>query len=543
MSFQLVIEDLEVRAKGGSGPSILKGTSLKLSEGKIHGLVGPSGSGKSTLCQSILRLVESFRYSGSIQFEKKNLLELSEKELRQIRGRKISMIFQNPASAFNPYMKIGPQLSEALLAHDLLNKKDARKKVLELMEKVGVLNGESRYEDYSSQFSGGELQRLMIASAVSCGPKLVLADEPTTALDASLQIQILELLKELTQQLGHTLLVVSHDFSMISSFCEEIHFMELGKIVESGEIKKILESPETGLAQAMVHQLKTAGALLGSTSDCSLNSKINESKSKAEMVLSVKNLSLTMNKKRESFFAKAKQKKILKNIDMDVFSGDSLGIIGPSGAGKSSLARVIMKLHHPSSGSIKLFGQNLLETKGKALRILRKDFQIVFQNSGTSLNPKKNILKILEQPYFVHFSHDSKEQRLRKIHDLLDLLNLDPVILGRFPHQISGGQQQRVCIARALATEPKLIVFDEALRSLDTSVQIEILSHLVKIKKQRELTYIFISHDLKMVEKISNRLIVMNEGKIVEFGATKSLISNAQSSALRDQLNIFNSES
>jgi len=232
---------LEVRAKGGSGPSILKGTSLKLSEGKIHGLVGPSGSGKSTLCQSILRLVESFRYSGSIQFEKKNLLELSEKELRQIRGRKISMIFQNPASAFNPYMKIGPQLSEALLAHDLLNKKDARKKVLELMEKVGVLNGESRYEDYSSQFSGGELQRLMIASAVSCGPKLVLADEPTTALDASLQIQILELLKELTQQLGHTLLVVSHDFSMISSFCEEIHFMELGKIVESGEIKKILE--------------------------------------------------------------------------------------------------------------------------------------------------------------------------------------------------------------------------------------------------------------------------------------------------------------
>jgi len=202
-----------------------------------------------------------------------------------------------------------------------------------------------------------------------------------------------------------------------------------------------------------------------------------------------------------------------------------------------------MKLHHPSSGSIKLFGQNLLETKGKALRILRKDFQIVFQNSGTSLNPKKNILKILEQPYFVHFPHDSKEQRLRKIHDLLDLLNLDPVILDRFPHQISGGQQQRVCIARALATEPKLIVFDEALRSLDTSVQIEILSHLVKIKKQRELTYIFISHDLKMVEKISNRLIVMNEGKIVEFGATKSLISNAQSSALRDQLNIFNSES
>ena len=522
----------------------VKNISFGIAKGRTVGLVGESGSGKSVTSLAIMRLIPSPPgdiTSGEVIFEGQNILHLSEPEMRKIRGDRISMIFQEPMTSLNPVFTVGDQIAETLMLHQKLSKDEALNKSLDLMKDVGIPNPTDRLKSYPHEMSGGQRQRIMIAMAIACKPDLLIADEPTTALDVTIQKQILQLLADLQKKYGMSILFITHDLTVIADIADDVVVMYGGDIVEQAATQSIFQNarhPYTKGLMACRPQLENNSQRLPTVSDFMTDDGKGKTPEqevfKKERVrrpldrsgpplLEIINLSKHFPLKK-NFFGKAETwVKAVDDVTLKVYKGRTLGLVGESGCGKTTLGRIILRLIEPNSGDIIYKGQNITEWDGKKLRELRKNIQIIFQDPYASLNPKMTIGSAIMEPMVIHNLGENKQERLKKAGDLIEKCGLQRDILNRYPHGLSGGQRQRICIARALAVEPEFIVCDESVSALDVSVQAQILNLLLDLQQEFDLTYIFISHDLAVVKFIADELAVMNNGIVVEMAGADDI--------------------
>ena len=524
--------------------NLIKRISFKVKRNEIVGLIGESGSGKSLTSLCILGLLEKnkFNVSGQVLFNGKNILSLDENEMMRIRGSEISMIFQEPMSALNPTMKIGKQLFEIFKAHKKITFEDATKKIKKLIKKVRLDSVEDLLEKYPHQISGGQKQRVMIAMALSCGPKLLIADEPTTALDVTIQKEIIEILKDLQKSENLSILFISHDLKLVSDISDRILIMRRGEIIEQGQKNKIFKSPKENYTKALLSliindkkRLKKLPTI--DSFDNNIKQQV-ETKSQrkkrlksiysSKPILEIKNLSKFYNTSKQ-LFVKNKGFKALSNISIQLYRGETLGLIGESGSGKTTLSNSILKIHEFDKGEIFFHGKDISKIKKKELLEFRKSIQIVFQDPYASLNPLQNILEIISEPIKFH-RICSKEKVYEKCKELLYDVGLDDTFLNRYPHELSGGQRQRVCIARSISVNPEVLVCDESVSALDVSVQAMVLNLLNMLKEKYNFTYIFISHDLSVVKHMSDKVVVLYNGKIVEYEDADSLFEKPKGS-------------
>jgi len=534
----LSIKNLSIQfTQDGKSGTAAKCNSFDVAAGELVAIVGESGSGKSVTALSLLQLLpQQAKVSGEIIFQQDkpiDLLKLSKKEISSIRGNEIAMIFQEPMTSLNPVYTCGYQVMEAIQLHQHVNKETARKKTIALFEKVNLPDPANLVNRYPHEISGGQKQRVMIAMAMSCNPALLIADEPTTALDVTVQKTILELIRSLQQQNNMGVIFITHDLGVVADIADKIVVMHKGEIVEQGAAKEILLNPQHPYTQALLACRpagKTKGERLPVVSDF-----MNEGIVKAEKIssqqeppttnhkpqttiLEVKNLQVHFPVKKNMFGKTTQYFKAVDDVSFTVQQGDIVGLVGESGCGKTTLGRSILQLIKPTSGKILLNGKDLAQTHAEALRKMRKDLQIVFQDPYGSLNPRITIGDAILEPLKVHAVLSNNKQRKDKVMELLEKVNLDTSHFNRYPHQFSGGQRQRICIARALALNPSFLIFDESVSALDVSVQAQVLNLLNDLKATFGFTAIFISHDLSVVHYICNRILVMYKGKIVESG-------------------------
>ncbi len=540
--------------------------SFTINKGETVGIVGESGSGKSVTSLSIMRLLSANGEisSGEIIFEladgkKVDLLKLPEKEMRKYRGSKIAMVFQEPMTSLNPVLRCGDQVAEALILHKKLTKAQAKERTLELFNKVRLPRPEDMFDAYPHQLSGGQKQRIMIAMAMSCDPELLIADEPTTALDVTVQARILELMKELQTEMNSAMIFITHDLGVIANIANKIVVMYKGKIVEQGPVSEIFSNPKHPYTKGLLacrppldkrlKQLPVIRDFMTEETDGSfteikksvdelVNSVIISEEERTrehkilyskQPVLSVKNISVHYPIRSGVFSRVSGVVKAVDDISFDVYPGETMGLVGESGCGKTTLGRAIIRLIEPTKGEVIFKNKNFDSLRGMELRKMRKHIQIIFQDPYSSLNPRMTIGDAIFEPMLVHSMHESNIGRKSEVNKLLDRVGLKPEHYNRYPHEFSGGQRQRVCIARALALEPEFIICDESVSALDVSVQAQVLNLLNELKRERNLTYIFISHDLSVVKFMSDRMIVMNKGKIEEMGDPDMIYKNPAS--------------
>ncbi|WP_438823977.1 ABC transporter ATP-binding protein [Bacillus sp. JJ1773] len=499
----------------------VRGVSFEVRKGETLGIVGESGSGKSVTARSIMRLLPSppsFMKDGEILFQGENLAHKTEKEMEHIRGRDISMIFQDPMTSLNPTIRIGKQIAESLIKHQKLSKKEAKNQAIELLKLVGIRDSETRYNQYPHEFSGGMRQRVMIAIALACRPTLLIADEPTTALDVTIQAQILNLMKNMQERFGTSIILITHDLGVVAGMCDRVVVMKNGEIVETGTTEEIFESPKHP------YTLKLLNAL----------PRLNEKKKPkpAPLILpgidSSKSLLEVHALKQYFDLGKGNVLKAVDNISFQIKPGETLGLVGESGSGKSTTGRAILRLHEPTGGEVLYQGIPVNRLTQNEMKNMRRHMQMIFQDPYASLNPRFKVLDIIGQALDIHNLSPSKEARKKRVEELLDMVGLEPSHALRYPHEFSGGQRQRIGIARALAVEPKFIVCDEPLSALDVSIQSQVVTLLEDLQHRLGLTYLFIAHDLSMVKHISDRVAVMYRGKIVELAESEELYSNPQ---------------
>ena len=509
----LSVENLSVGFGAGT-PSAIEGVSYQVAKGEILCLVGESGSGKTVSALAAMGLLPDSAdvRTGTIKFAGRELAKLSEKERRMLRGKDMSMIFQEPMTSLNPVLKVGEQVAEVFEIHTKLSQKEIKQKVLHLFEIVKIDNPERRYHAYPSQLSGGQRQRVMIAMALALEPKLLIADEPTTALDVTVQKRILDLLLELREKMGLAILFITHDFGVVRKIADNVAVMSAGKIVETGKTKDILENPQhdytKSLLAAMPH-LKPRQA----------------EKGKDGAFLQVKNISKIFDVREAGIFSKSIHFHALDDISFSLAKGESVGVVGESGSGKSTLARCIMGLYDVSGGEVVFKSQNIAKLKGRELKQARRHMQMIFQDPFSSLNPRMRVGDSVAEGLRAHNMMPREEEKAF-VAELLADCGLPEDAAERYPHQFSGGQRQRICIARAMALRPDLIVADEAVSALDVSVQKQILDLMAGLRKKYGLSYLFISHDLRVVSEVCDRVIVMQQGKIVEQGTTAEVFKN-----------------
>ena len=536
----------------------LKQVSFRLNKGETVAIVGESGSGKSVTSLSILGLLPSPPAkinSGEILFspegsEAKDLLLLQESELRQLRGNRISMIFQEPMTSLNPVYSCGDQVREAILLHQEISGEEARKKTIRLFEQVRLPNPELIFNRYPHELSGGQKQRVMIAMAISCNPALLIADEPTTALDVTVQKTILALLKDLQQQYEMGLIFISHDLAIVAELADRIIVMYKGNVVEEGSTRQVLSNPAHAYTKSLLAcrpQLHVKGERLPVVTDfISIDGDGNISApqpvrteragthkelpvKRSEVLISVKDLEVKFPLRKNIFGKTLEYLHAVDNVSFDVYRGETLGLVGESGCGKSTLGRAMLRLIEPSAGTVIFNGENVATLSGEKLRKLRQEMQIVFQDPYSSLNPRIPIGSAILEPLEVHGMLQNKKQRLERVYELLEKVDLKPAHFNRYPHQFSGGQRQRVVIARALALSPSFVICDESVSSLDVSVQAQVLNLLNDLKRDLNFTVVFISHDLSVVRYLSDRIMVMQKGKIVESGDAEEIYLSPQS--------------
>ena len=488
--------------------------SLNIQKGKTLALVGESGSGKSVTALSILQLLPegTVRYSAksSIHFEGKEILNSSKSTLRSLRGNKVSMIFQEPMTSLNPYQKVGKQVDETLIIHGKKTKEEARENTLRLLRKVKIPEPELKIDSYPHQLSGGQRQRIMIAMALANEPDLLIADEPTTALDVTVEKALLELLSELQQDLGMSILFITHDLNIVRRFSDEVCVMKEGKIVESGKVKDIFDNPQHS------YTVKLLNSIPGKKVELNLEN---------EQLLTGRKVDIKYPTTKNIFGKTVDFLNAVKKVDITIYSGSTTGLVGESGSGKSSLARALLGIEK-AEGNIIFDGRNIHQLNSSEIRRFKKDFQIVFQDPFGSLSPRMTIGEIVGEGLRVHEPSLSRDEREKKIIKALEDVELDHSSFSRFPHELSGGQRQRVVIARALAIKPKVIILDESVASLDISIQAKILNLLNNLKEKLSLSYIFISHDLTVLKFMSDRIMVIEDGKIVEFQEADNLYEN-----------------
>ena len=522
--------------------TVVHDIDFSLYENEILAIVGESGSGKSVTSKAIMGLLQdkNTHIKGRINFEETSLLSLSSKEFAKLRGNDIAMIFQEPMSALNPSLTCGFQVAEILLHHKKVSASGVKKEVLQLFEKVKLPRPQDMYTSYPHQISGGQMQRVVIAMAIACKPKLLIADEPTTALDVTVQKEILQLLKDLQKQTGMSMLFISHDLALVCELADRVLVMYKGDIVEKGTVKEIFEAPKKSYTKALLGsrpKLDVRYKILPTIASIKDNSFIPQSitsqqRAKKHQKIYTKTPLLRVENVAKSYFSRVgvfgqKQEiKAVNGISFDVFEGETLGLVGESGCGKSTLGKVILQLEKATKGSIFYKGKEITSLKSKDLRSLRKDIQLIFQDPYSSLHPRKIIGQAIIEPMEVHGIGSSKKQRKEKALELLSRVGLEASYFHRYPHQLSGGQRQRVGIARTIAMEPKLVICDESVSALDISVQAQVLNLLNELKEDFGFTYIFISHDLAVVKYMADQLLVMNKGAIEEIGDADEIYAN-----------------
>ena len=506
----LDLRDLTVRLPAGADrENAVEGVSFTVKPREILCVVGESGSGKSVTAHTVMGLLPRKQLrptAGQILLQGEDLLQKSPAALRDLRGARMSMIFQEPMTALNPVMRIGEQIEEVLQIHTGMSARERRTRVIEVMDAVKLPEPERLVSTYPHQLSGGQRQRVMIAAALALEPALLIADEPTTALDVTTQAQILKLMKDIQRRHGTALLFITHDFGVVAEIADRVVVMQHGRVVEQGETLPLLKAPEDAYTRMLISSVP-------SITPPARPSKA-PSEAGAPVVLETKALSKTY--RSGGFFQKAREVRAAHEVDLTVRRGETLGIVGESGSGKSTVARCIVRLIDPSGGQVLIDGEDIAGLSAGRLRAHRRDVQIVFQDPYRSLNPRRTVgASIVEGPMNFGLARAAALDRAR---DLMGLVGLDPTSLDRFPHQFSGGQRQRICIARALAMEPEVLIADEAVSALDVSVQAQVLALLDDVRRRFDLAMLFITHDLRVAAQICDRIAVMYRGEVVEEG-------------------------
>jgi microcin C transport system ATP-binding protein len=495
--------------------------SFDIGKGETVALVGESGSGKSVTALSVMKLLpypSAHHPSGSIMFKGRELLSMAERDIRKVRGNDITIIFQEPMTSLNPLHTIEKQIGEILLLHQWLTRQAARVRILELLDQVGIPDPQSRLGSYPHQLSGGQRQRVMIAMALANEPDLLIADEPTTALDVTVQAQILKLLKDTQTRLGMSMLFITHDLGIVRKLADRVCVMQQGKIVEQGAVERVFTAPEhpyTGALLAAEPKPDPAPPRPG-----------------APVVVSTKDLKVWFPIKRGVLRKVVGHIKAVDGISIEVRKGETLGVVGESGSGKTTLGLAILRLIS-SDGPVVFMGHTIQGLKFKQMRPFRRDMQIVFQDPYGSLSPRMSVSDIIEEGLWVHHPHLSEDERERQVVAALTDVGLDTTTRFRYPHEFSGGQRQRIALARALVLEPTFIVLDEPTSALDMLIQSQMVDLLRDLQKKRDLTYMFISHDLRVVAALASRLVVLRNGKMVEEGAAADLFKNPKSDYTR----------
>ena len=527
-----------------SGKETIKavdGVSFSLDRGQTFCLVGESGSGKSITALSIIDLLPSgisLRQADEILLtdssgKARDINQLDESAMQDIRGARISMIFQEPMTSLNPVFTVGEQILEALQIHfPELSHTEAWDKVIHALEAVQLPEPEVRAKSYPHQLSGGQRQRIMIAMAMACEPDLLIADEPTTALDVTVQEEILRLMQELQARTGMGILFITHDFGVVARMADQVGVMKQGRLVEVGSVDQVIHTPEHPYTQSLIAALPEN---LDRTQvvQSEVGSSLGEDE---EALISVRGLEVHFPVRKGLLRRQVDSVRAVDSVDLEIHKGQILALVGESGSGKTTLGRGILRLIEPTGGSV-LYGKDEITGLSKSsMRRFRRNMQIIFQDPMSSLNPRLSIAAILTEPMKVHGIGESHEDRIELARDLLAQVQMDEASLWRYPHEFSGGQRQRIGIARALTLEPSFIVCDEITSALDVSVQAEILQMLLKLREQRDLTLLFITHNIGVVEFVSDEVAVMHQGKIIEQGATTSVVNNPQKTYTQDLL-------
>lgn len=522
---------------------VVQNLSFDVLPNEIIGVVGESSSGKSVTALSLMGLLpQGNRHisTGSIRFGELNLHQLSQKDFRPLRGKEISMIFQEPMSALNPSMRCGNQIMEILLHHTSLSKKEARHEVIHLLKMVQLPEPEVIFTKYPHQISGGQQQRIMIAMAIACKPKLLIADEPTTALDVTVQKEIIALLKDIQKKTQMAMLFITHDLSLVAEIANRLLVMHQGKLVEQGTTSTIFSNPKELYTQGLLGArppLQKRPKRLPTVADFVVNKNTvdfmteNERNAKHKILYNQVPLLEAINLKKAyitqmGWIGTKSRYTAIDGASFKLFPGETLGLVGESGCGKSTLAKAILQLEPVEDGAILYRGNDIKKLKGKALKNFRREVQLIFQNPFASLNPSMNIGKAIMEPMRVHGLYSSQLERKEKTVELLEKVGLKPEHFDRYPHEFSGGQRQRINIARAIALQPKIIVCDESVSALDISVQAQIINLMNDLKEQFGFAYLFISHDLSVVRYMSDNLMVMKKGRLVEKGEADFVFSN-----------------
>ncbi|EGF10330.1 oligopeptide/dipeptide ABC superfamily ATP binding cassette transporter, ABC protein [Neisseria bacilliformis ATCC BAA-1200] len=496
----------------------VRGISFKVARGETLALVGESGSGKSVTSMSVMRLLDEkmTRYGkdSRITFEGTSILDADAKTLRNLRGGRIAFIFQEPMTSLNPFMRIGRQLMEAALLHNKdWNRAEARKRVLELLQRVGIREAERRMKQYPHEFSGGQLQRVMIAMALINNPDLLIADEPTTALDVTIQAEILDLLHDLQKQMGMAIIFITHDLGLAEHYSKTVCVMRHGEIVERGKIKQVFAEPKHEYTRELIHSIPTG---------------VREPvKGDPDVLIDAKDVRVEFVLEKNFFGKPTKVFKAVKGLNVKIRRGETLGIVGESGSGKSTFGKAVMQML-PYTGEISFEGRNLRDFSKEEARRLKAERQIVFQDPYGSLSPRLTVGEIVGEGFSIHQPQLSKKERIERVLDVLDEVSLPTSALNRYPHEFSGGQRQRIAIARAVILRPKFILLDEPTSALNRSVQVKVVELLCDLQDKYGLTYMFISHDLSVVRAVSNNVIVMQLGEMMEYGTSEQIFSNPQ---------------
>jgi microcin C transport system ATP-binding protein len=518
----LEVTDLSVAFRQGKRTTLaVDRISFSVRKGETVALVGESGSGKSATALSVMKLLPypaASHPSGSIRFKGRELLTMGERDIRQVRGNDITIIFQEPMTSLNPLHTIEKQIGEILLLHQGLAGEAAQRRIIELLEQVGIPEPAGRLKSYPHQLSGGQRQRVMIAMALANEPDLLIADEPTTALDVTVQAQILKLLKELQARLGMAMLFITHDLGIVRKLADRVCVMKDGKIVETGPVERVFSAPEHPYTRALLAaEPKPDPAPV---------------RPEAPIMLEAKDLKVWFPIKRGVLRKTVGHIKAVDGVSIDVRKGETLGVVGESGSGKTTLGLAILRLIS-SQGGIVFLGNTIAGLTFKAMRPYRRDMQIVFQDPYGSLSPRMSVSDIIEEGLWVHQPSLSKAEREARVVQALRDVGLDPDSRFRYPHEFSGGQRQRIAVARAIVLEPSFVVLDEPTSALDMLIQAQIVDLLRDLQKRRNLTYLFISHDLRVVAALASRLVVMRHGKVVEEGPAADLFARPKSDYTR----------
>lgn len=518
----LCVEKLRVAFGSGTELSeVVRAVSFSIDAGQTLALVGESGSGKSVTARSIMRLLPypaASHPGGRVLFKGESMLDATEARMRQVRGAGIGMIFQEPMTSLNPLHTIERQIAEVLTVHKGLRGARARRRTLELLEWVGIRDAESRLGSYPHELSGGQRQRIMIAMALANEPALLIADEPTTALDVTVEVQILDLLKDLQRELGMALLLITHDLGVVRRMADTVCVMRDGEIVESGPCSDVMARPQHAYTRHLI-DAEPSGVPVAIEPGAAVQLKVSD-------------LSVHFPIKKGLLKRTVSVLKAVDGVSFELRAGETLGVVGESGSGKSTLAQAVLRLIS-SKGSIVWLGDDLQSWRQSRLRPLRADLQLVFQDPYGSLSPRLSVGQLIAEGLSVHQPQLDQTQRTAKVRRALEDVEMDPAVINRYPHEFSGGQRQRIAIARAMVLQPQLVVLDEPTSALDRSIQAQVLALLQRLQRERGISYIFISHDLKVVRSISHQLLVMRAGVVVEAGDARAVFARPKSEYTR----------